>query len=49
VVSGPEALVAGLGQVIGRVGGPELQIVGHLRVTVSELAVARERGLSHFV
>jgi phosphoribosylformylglycinamidine synthase len=49
VVSGPEEVVAPLGRVIGRVGGDRLEVAGRLEVAVSELAGARERGLSRFV
>jgi phosphoribosylformylglycinamidine synthase len=49
VVSGPEATVEAIGQVIGRVGGATLTIGGRLEVTVAELAEARERGLSRFL
>jgi phosphoribosylformylglycinamidine synthase II len=48
VVSGPEAVVAALGPVIGRVGGAEL-VIGRLRLTVAQLAQARERGLARFL
>jgi phosphoribosylformylglycinamidine synthase len=48
VVSGPGEALAGF-EVIGRVGGEELEIEGRLKVAVSELAAARERGLAKFV
>jgi phosphoribosylformylglycinamidine synthase len=46
IVSGPGA--EALGQVIGRVGGSELEIAGRLSVAVSELVAAREQGLARF-
>jgi phosphoribosylformylglycinamidine synthase subunit PurL len=49
IVSGPVEAVARIGIVIGQVGGTELEVAGQLRVAVSELAVARERGLVAFV
>jgi phosphoribosylformylglycinamidine synthase II len=49
VVSGPEQAVAQIGTVIGRVGGPELEIAGRLKVAVSELRAALEGGLQEFV
>ena len=48
LVSGPEAALAGL-RVIGRVGGSQLELHGVVRVSVSELAEAREHGLTGFV
>jgi phosphoribosylformylglycinamidine synthase len=44
LVSGPGA--GELGQVIGRVGGDRLEVVGRLAVSVPELAAARENGLA---
>jgi phosphoribosylformylglycinamidine synthase len=49
IVSGPEDVVASMGKVIGRVGGPELEIAGRLTVAVSELAAAHAGGLADFV
>ena len=46
VVSGDEGSVAGLGTIIGRVGGSELEFVGELKLAVSELRDARAGGLS---
>jgi hypothetical protein len=48
VVSGPEDALTGF-QIIGRVGGGELELEGLLNVAVSELHTARERGLAGFV
>jgi phosphoribosylformylglycinamidine synthase subunit PurL len=48
IVSGSPEALAGL-QVIGRVGGDELELAGLLRVAVSELYEARERGLAKFL
>ncbi|HEX8976249.1 MAG TPA: phosphoribosylformylglycinamidine synthase subunit PurL [Solirubrobacteraceae bacterium] len=48
LVSGPEAALEGL-PIIGRVGGPALELGDVLKVAVSELAEARERGLVGFV
>jgi len=48
VVSGPEAALAGF-DVIGYVGGSELEIAGCLEVAVSELEEAREHRLDEFV
>ena len=48
VVSGPADALASF-TVIGRVGGDALELTGVLRVAVSELAAARDRGLSQFV
>ena len=45
IVSGPESALAGF-QLIGRVGGDHLEIEGQLKVAVSELDDARERGLA---
>jgi phosphoribosylformylglycinamidine synthase II len=49
IVSGPEEAVAGLGKVIGRTGGSELEIEGRLKVAVSELTAAHTGGLVDFV
>ncbi len=49
VVSGPEAVVARIGKVIGRVGGDRLEVAGRVDVAVSELAEAWKRGLTRFV
>jgi phosphoribosylformylglycinamidine synthase len=48
VVSGPADAVAGLGTVIGRVGGADLDVGGKLKVAVSELASAYAGGLTDF-
>jgi phosphoribosylformylglycinamidine synthase subunit PurL len=48
IVSGPRAALDGF-EVIGMVGGGELEIVERLTVGVSELAAAREHGLANFV
>jgi phosphoribosylformylglycinamidine synthase II len=48
VVSGDEQALAGL-QVIGRVGGEELEIEGELKVAISKLCTAWARGISTFV
>jgi phosphoribosylformylglycinamidine synthase len=48
LVSGPESELAGL-NVIGHVGGSQLEIGGVLKLSVSELAGARERGLIGFL
>ena len=44
VVSGPGA--EDVGQLIGRVGGDRLEVVGRLEVPVSELTLVREQGLT---
>jgi phosphoribosylformylglycinamidine synthase len=49
LVSGTDEALAGLGKVIGRVGGAELVIDGALSLAVSDLASARENGLSKWV
>jgi phosphoribosylformylglycinamidine synthase II len=49
VVSGPEDAVARIGTVIGRVGGPDLEIAGVLTVAVSELVSTHRQGLAKFV
>jgi len=46
LISGPEAAVGALGQVIGRVGGSALAIEGALKVPVSVLREARDAGLA---
>jgi len=48
VVSGPEEAVVGIGTVIGRVGGPALEISDVLAVAVSELAAVHRDGLVKF-
>jgi phosphoribosylformylglycinamidine synthase len=48
VVSGPARALEGL-QIIGGVGGDELEIVGQLKVPVSELRTAWEGALATFV
>ncbi len=48
VVSGPEAALAEL-EVIGRVGGEQLELEGCLKRPVSELRVVRDRGLLEFL
>jgi phosphoribosylformylglycinamidine synthase len=48
VVSGPEAALGGF-SVVGRVGGDRLELKGWLKVAVSELHEAHERGLSGYV
>ncbi len=48
IVSGREEDLAGF-QIIGRVGGSELEIVGRLKLAVSGLRDAREQGLAGFV
>ncbi len=45
IVSGEDAALAGM-TLIGRVGGDALEIAGQLKLPVSELRDARERGLS---
>jgi phosphoribosylformylglycinamidine synthase len=45
IVSGSEEALAGH-RIIGRVGGDELKVAGQLKLAVSELAAARERGLA---
>ena len=49
VVSGPEADLARLGVVIGRVGGLSLSIEGQLEVAVSTLREVREAGLARWL
>jgi phosphoribosylformylglycinamidine (FGAM) synthase-like enzyme len=49
VVSGTEADLAGIGVVIGRVGGDRLEISGQLEVGLDELRVARERGIAQYL
>jgi phosphoribosylformylglycinamidine synthase subunit PurL len=48
VVSGSEAALAG-STIIGRVGGDQLELEGQLKLAVSELREARERGLIGYV
>jgi phosphoribosylformylglycinamidine synthase len=48
IVSGAEDALVGLA-IIGRVGGDRLELEGQLRVAVSELHDARERGLVGFL
>jgi phosphoribosylformylglycinamidine synthase subunit PurL len=48
IVSGPEDALAEH-QIIGRVGGADLEIVGQLKLAVSELRVARDGGLAELV
>jgi phosphoribosylformylglycinamidine synthase len=49
IVSGAEEELAGIGVVIGRVGGAHLEIADQLSVPVSALRDARERGLAQWV
>jgi phosphoribosylformylglycinamidine synthase len=49
IVSGEEDAVARIGTVIGRVGGTELEIVGQLKLAVSELRDAWAGGLAELV
>jgi phosphoribosylformylglycinamidine synthase len=49
IVSGPEEAVSALGPVIGRVGGDHLHLIELLELAVSELADARDNGLSRWV
>jgi phosphoribosylformylglycinamidine synthase len=46
VVSGAEEDLAGLGVIIGRVGGGALEIAGQFSVPLAELRAAREAGLA---
>jgi hypothetical protein len=46
IVSGAEQDLAGIGVIVGRVGGNRLTISGQLEVGLDELRVARERGLA---
>ena len=48
IVSGPEDALVGLGPLIGRVGGTQLDIGGKLKLPVSELASAHAAGLTAF-
>ena len=48
VVSGPEEALSEF-TVLGRVGGDRLELEGWLKVAVSELHEAHERGLSGYV
>jgi hypothetical protein len=45
IVSGPESALERF-RIIGRVGGDVLEIEGQLKLAVSELHEARERGLA---
>jgi phosphoribosylformylglycinamidine synthase len=49
LVSGAEDVVSGIGTVIGRVGGTELEIAGALAVPVSALEQAHRSGLAEVV
>jgi phosphoribosylformylglycinamidine synthase len=49
LVSGAETEVAGLGVIIGRVGGASLEIAGQLTIGLTELHGARERGLAQWI
>jgi hypothetical protein len=49
VVSGALAEVAGLGVIIGRVGGSSLEISGQLTIGLLELREARDRGLAQWI
>jgi phosphoribosylformylglycinamidine synthase len=48
LVSGPEDALTGF-QIIGTVGGDELELEDLLKLAVSDLRAARERGLAGFV
>jgi phosphoribosylformylglycinamidine synthase subunit PurL len=48
IVSGPEEMLADY-QIIGRVGGGDLELTGELKVAVSELEDARDAGLAQLV
>jgi phosphoribosylformylglycinamidine synthase len=48
VVSGPEDALTGF-QIIGTVGGDELELDGLLKIAVSDLHAAHEHGLSEYV
>src|ERR1700729_1810755 len=48
VVSGPPEVLDGL-TIIGQVGGDRLELEGYLKLAVSELRDARERGLTGYV
>ncbi len=48
LVSGPEDALVGF-EIIGRVGGDQLELEGQLRLAVSELREARARGLAGYV
>jgi phosphoribosylformylglycinamidine synthase II len=47
IVSGPEAALTGL-EIIGSVGGGDLRL-GEMKIAVSELAAARDRGLARYL
>ncbi len=49
IVSGAEADLAGVGAVIGRVGGDALEIAGVMSVPLDALRDARERGLAQYL
>ncbi len=49
VVSGAEADLAGIGVLIGRVGGARLEISNALSVELDDLRAARERGLAEWL
>jgi len=46
VVSGPQEALAGY-RLLGRVGGEELEIAGHLKLPVSELRRVHDAGLRY--
>ena len=48
IVSGAEADLAQF-EIIGRVGGSQLELQGVLQIAISELREARERGLAQYV
>ena len=47
IVSGLEAALTGL-EIIGSVGGGDLRL-GEMKIAVSELAAARDRGLARYL
>jgi phosphoribosylformylglycinamidine synthase len=49
IVSGPAEALAGLGAIIGHVGGPDLEIEGRLRLPLPTLREAREGGLAQWM
>ncbi|MHB8659176.1 MAG: phosphoribosylformylglycinamidine synthase subunit PurL [Solirubrobacteraceae bacterium] len=49
VVSGPRHIVTRLGQVIGTVGGDQLELQGQLSLSVSDLAEAHRGGLGDLI
>jgi phosphoribosylformylglycinamidine synthase len=49
ILSGAEEDLAGIGVIIGHVGGDQLTISGQLEVGLDELRVARERGLAQYL